>query len=105
MTGFLAGLFGAGGGIVTVPTLRLLGLEEDESHATSIVVILPLALLSGMLYLGAGRFVIGDAVGFWPGGITGAVVGALLLPRLKARWLRKIFSAVILFSAIRLIFR
>jgi hypothetical protein len=103
--GFLAGLLGAGGGMIAVPALRSLGLNEEKSHATSIAVMLPLVLVSGMFYLNAGSFEIFKAIEYWPGGIAGAVVGAILLPKLKAVWIRRIFACVMLFFAVRLLTR
>lgn len=101
--GLLNGLLGAGGGIVAVPMLKGLGVEPEECHATSIAIILPLTLASGLLYLGAGSFKLSDALVYLPGGIPGALFGAWLLPRMKAEWLRRIFGVVILFSATRLL--
>ncbi|MCL2068401.1 MAG: sulfite exporter TauE/SafE family protein [Oscillospiraceae bacterium] len=103
--GFLAGLLGAGGGMIAVPALRSLGLSEEKAHATSISVMLPLVLVSGMFYLNAGSFELSRALEFWPGGIAGAVVGAILLTKLKAIWIRRIFACVMLFFAIRLLTR
>jgi uncharacterized membrane protein YfcA len=55
------------------------------------------------LYLQAGRFTLGEAWVYLPGGLLGALCGAWLLPRLKSVWLHRIFGVVILFSAIRLL--
>jgi len=103
--GFLAGMLGAGGGMIAVPALRSLGLDEEKSHATSICVMLPLALASGAFYLSRQSFELSAALEYWPGAIAGAVVGALLLPKLKAVWLRRIFACVMLFFAVRLLMR
>ena len=44
--GLLAGLFGVGGGILFVPTLALvLGLTQVHAEATSLLAILPTALV------------------------------------------------------------
>jgi len=103
--GFLAGLLGAGGGMIAVPALRSLGLNEEKSHATSICVMLPLALASGLFYLRTQSFQLSEATEYWPGAIAGALVGAWLLPRLKSVWLRRIFACVMLFFAVRLLIR
>lgn len=105
VTGFLNGLFGSGGGMAAVPMLRGLGLSDEEAHSTSISVILPLAVISGFLYVRAEAFTISEALPYLPGGLLGALFGAWLIPRLKAQWLRRIFGAVILFSAGRLLLR
>lgn len=103
VAGMLNGLFGAGGGMVAVPMLHKLGVTAEESHATSIAVILPLAVASGFVYLQAGQFSLREAWGYLPGGALGALAGAWLLPRLKSVWLHRIFGVVILFSAARLL--
>jgi len=103
--GLLNGLFGAGGGVVAVPVLRGMGLEEDGAHATSISITLPLAVASGLLYLREAQFRLGEAASYIPGGLAGALLGAWLLPRISGVWLRRCFGGVIVFSAIRLILR
>ena len=100
--GFLNGLFGAGGGTVVVPLLEHSGLEAKKAHATSIAVILPLSLVSALLYLRGIAAPWGEAAALLPLGIVGAVVGAKLLLRVDNRLLRKIFGVLILASAVRL---
>lgn len=101
--GFLNGLLGSGGGMVAVPMLEGLGVEPEACHATSIAIILPLTVASGLLYLGAGNFNLTDALVYLPGGLPGAVFGAWLLPKIGTKWLHRIFGVVILFAASRLI--
>lgn len=105
ITGGLNGLFGSGGGMVAVPMLRGLGLTDEQSHATSMAVIFPLAIASGFFYLREGGFALADAWPYLPGGLLGALCGAWLLPRLNAVWLHRVFGVVILFSAGRLLLR
>ncbi len=103
--GLLNGLLGSGGGMVAVPMLRKLGVSAEACHATSIAIIFPLAILSGLLYLKAESFALSDALVYLPGGILGAIFGAFLLPRIKTMWLRRIFGAVVLFAAVRLLLK
>ena len=105
LAGFLSGVFGAGGGVVAVPALRRVGFTDSQACATALSVTLPLALAGGFLYLQAGALSFGEALPYLPGGIIGAVVGAKLLPRLKATWLRRIFGGTVLFLAGRLLLR
>lgn len=103
--GLLNGLFGAGGGVVAVPVLRGAGMREDEAHATSISITFPLAVMSGLLYLQKQSFQLGEAVPYLPGAALGSLAGAWLLPRISGVWLRRIFGAVVVFSALRLLLR
>lgn len=103
--GVLNGLFGSGGGMVAVPMLKGLDVEPEACHATSIAIIFPLAVASGLMYLNAGSFKLADALVYLPGGAAGAVFGAWLLPKIGTVWLRRIFAVVILFAAGRLLMR
>ena len=105
VTGFANGLFGSGGGTIVVPAMIfLLGMEDHKAHATAISVILPLTLLSAILYT-ANRYTDWDLT--WKvtlGGAAGGYVGAKLLNICPAKWLRIIFAFFMIFASIRLIF-
>ncbi|MCL2013529.1 MAG: sulfite exporter TauE/SafE family protein [Oscillospiraceae bacterium] len=100
--GILNGFFGAGGGLITVPLLRRTGLEAKKCHATSIAVILSLCVLSGLAYFKAGNLDLLSAVSYLPGGMAGAVLGAVLLKKIDNSILRRIFGLVLVFSAVRI---
>ncbi|MCL2857987.1 MAG: sulfite exporter TauE/SafE family protein [Oscillospiraceae bacterium] len=105
VVGLLNGFFGAGGGMVGVPMLRALGLETKECHATCIAVILPLSVVSAYLYHRAGAFELRASYIYLPGALAGALVGGWLLPKLDSIWIRRIFGALILFAASRMLLR
>ncbi len=101
--GFLNGLFGAGGGIVAVPVLKKLGLKQKQAQATAISITLPLSLAAIAFYAWRGTFAIQQGLLFIPGGIVGAILGSLLFKKLSNVWLRRIFAAFVIFSAVRLL--
>lgn len=103
--GFLNGLLGAGGGMLTVPLLELTGIEGRRSHATSLAVILPLSLVSAALYWRRGWFSPMLALPYLPGGLAGGVTGGLLLARANTVWLKAVFSLLLLWAAFRLLTR
>ena len=100
--GLLNGLFGAGGGMVTVPMLGRAGLPAERAHATSIAIILPLSVLSSLLYLSYGHIHFQAAFPYLPMGVLGAAAGGWLLPRIRTRWLHRIFGVLVLYAAGRL---
>lgn len=102
-TGLLNGLLGSGGGLVTVPLLRKAGARGPNAHATSIAIILPLSVVSAILYLQAGRVTPSAVLPFLPGGILGALVGGWLLPRMGTTLLRRAFALLLLWSGLRLL--
>lgn len=101
--GILNGLFGSGGGMAALPVLKKSGLSVKEAHATSVLMMSVLTVLSAYLYLSTGRLVLGEAARFIPGGIAGGVLGALLFTKIKANALRKIFGGFVIFAAVKML--
>lgn len=103
-TGLCNGLFGAGGGMVAVPSMvHLLKLDEHEAHATAIAVILPLVMISSYIYFRNGYLDLGKAVPVAAGGVIGGAIGAFFLHRIPSKWLHRIFALFMIAAAIRLI--
>jgi hypothetical protein len=100
--GLLNGLFGSGGGVIAVPMLEHAKLEQRKCHATSVVLIFFLSLVSTVMYAFKDRLDYSAAFEFIPAGLIGAVVGAVVLKRIKNNLLRRIFGVVILISAVRM---
>lgn len=101
--GTLNGMLGAGGGMVVVPLLSVLGVRGKKSHATALLVIVPLSAVSAGLYLWQGRFALADALPYLPGCLVGALLGSLLLPRLSTGPLKLLFGGLLLWGGIRLL--
>ena len=104
LVGAANSLFGGGGGMLAVPLLIKTGLDEKSAHATAILLILPVSLLSFLLYVLRGFYnpsvLIPTALGVTVGGI----VGAKLLGALPTKTVKKIFSILQLFAGIFLFF-
>lgn len=104
ISGFANGLFGSGGGTLLVPGMeKYLDVEEHKAHATAIAVILPLSVLSAVIYL---RGIQTDAVSVIKvsaGGIAGGWVGAKLLGRISGKYLHIIFGIFMAAAAVRMI--
>ena len=105
LVGVLNGMLGAGGGMLVVPMLKKLGLEQTKSHATAVAVIFPLSVLSTAAYLLLGHFELGQAVVYLLPGAAGALLGALLLSKIPAPWLRKIFACFMIWAGIRMVMK
>lgn len=103
IAGILNGLLGAGGGMVIVPMLEKSGIKPTKSHATSIAVIVPLCILSAILYLAGNSLAYYDVLPYLPAGLIGAFIGAKVLPHIPGTILRRIFGAFMLYSAWRLL--
>ena len=105
LVGVLNGLLGAGGGMLAVPMLKKLGLNQTKAHATAVAVIFPLSAASTIAYLLMGRFAWGDAAPFLLPGAVGALAGGLLLAKIPGQWLRKIFACFMIWAGVRMIMK
>jgi hypothetical protein len=102
--GFTNGFFGGGGGLICVPVLtRALKLKQKSAHATAILIILPLSLISSLVYLRAGAFQIDAGLSAAAGVIAGGVLGALLLKKLSNKAAGIIFAFIMIAAGVRLI--
>jgi uncharacterized membrane protein YfcA len=103
LAGFLAGLFGVGGGILIVPGLVMAAhMSQRLAHGTSLAAVLPISLASVITYAAHGN--IDWPVGAWlaVGAVAGAVVGTRLLHVLPQRTLGFLFAGILVASAVRL---
>ena len=100
--GLVAGLFGAGGGLVLVPLLTLLtDIEEDTLFSSSISIILPICLVCiavtamsvGMPFRPALPYLLGSVIG----GLCAAVWGQ----KIPALWLHRGLGLLILWGGYR----
>jgi uncharacterized protein len=104
--GAVAGLFGVGGGIIFVPTLTLvIGLGQLEAEATSLLAIIPVALLGSWRQSRAGQVRWRDAVAIGLMSAGTAVAGALIADAAPERVLRIGFAALLVLTAAQLVMR
>jgi hypothetical protein len=102
--GVLSGLFAVGGGILMVPLLMWrAGMDQRRATATSLVAIVPTALVGSLTYLLNGQVDVTAAVFVAIGAIAGTVVGTHLLRRIPVPQLRWMFVVFILLVAARLL--
>jgi uncharacterized membrane protein YfcA len=109
--GFLAGFFGIGGGILTVPVLLF---YYQQAHVTSLVsthlafgtnllTVIFAAAVSAYQH-NRDQHVIWRGVLLWgAAGAVGSLAGAFLAATMQGHTLRQIFAAVVAFAAIRLL--
>ena len=103
--GVVNGLFGAGGGMLAVPCLTYIwGLDEKSAHATAIAVILPLCLVSSIVYATSGNF---DAAVILPtviGVTAGGIIGAALLERMSGEGAAFLLDTLMGFAGCKVVF-
>jgi uncharacterized protein len=103
-TGMAAGLLGVGGGILMVPFLTLaVGLSQHSAEATSLVVVLPTAVVASLALRRRGIGDLPAALRFGGAGALGAVGGALLALTLGGSTLRIVFAVFLGLVGLRLV--
>lgn len=105
ISGICNGLFGGGGGMIVVPMLeKLLKKSPKVSHATAILVILPMSLLSALIYSRSYSIRINEIIPVCIGVTAGGVLGALLLKKISSKILIVIFAVLMAGAGVKLLF-
>jgi len=104
--GVLAGLFGIGGGILFVPTLVfVLGLTQLHAEASSLLAIVPTALVGSWRHRRYGTMDTRAAVIVGLASIVGVQGGVILAESLPEATLRRLFGALVLVVAGHMVWR
>lgn len=102
--GFVNGFFGAGGGMVLVPLLIwLVGLPDKLAFSSAVSIILPLCIVSLLIYRQQGMLPLSDALPYLLGGAGGGVLAGLWFRKIPAKWLHLALGALILLGGVRLL--
>ncbi len=103
--GLVSGLLGVGGGVVLVPGLTWLGINQRRAVANSLLAIIPISIVGvAVYYLAAGhhvRFDLGVLLAI--GGIVGARFGAVIAHRVSERQLKIAFGLLMALVAVKLL--
>jgi hypothetical protein len=101
--GVVGGLLGVGGGILFVPALSLLlGQSHLDAEATSLLAIIPVAIVGAWRQHGYGNVQWGDGIAIGVLSVGGAVGGAVIANSVPGRALEIGFACLVLFVAARL---
>ena len=104
--GIIAGLLGVGGGVLFVPGLVLfLGLGQHEAEATSLLAIVPVAIVGTYRQDRYGNVRREDALLLGILSVAGAAGGVALANALSGAFLRDAFAVLMLVVAAQLVRR
>lgn len=103
IVGLINGFFGGGGGMLCVPMLqKIRGLKTKKAHATAIMIILPITLLSALTYWREGAIPEQHLPLVIVGTLLGGIVGAVALKKLSPVVVGAIFAVMMIAVGVRL---
>ena len=105
LAGVLAGMFGVGGGILFVPTLIALGLSTHHATATSLLAIVPTALVGVWRQQRYGNLRARAALVVGVASIGGVEAGVRISLALPEHTLRRLFGVLLIGVAAQLAYR
>jgi uncharacterized protein len=104
--GAVGGLLGVGGGVIFVPALVIfLGATQLEAAATSLLAIVPVAMVGTWRQYRHGNVRIREGIVLGLTSIPGVVVGVLVANAVPQRALELGFAALLLFVASQIVRR
>lgn len=107
---FLAGIaigavnmtLGAGGGMLTVPLYKKMGMDQKQSQINAVATILPITVISAVIYLLNGSVKISDAYIYLIPGLAGSVLGTFVIKKTSNKFLTVVFALFMIWAGVRL---
>lgn len=104
LAGIVSGLFSTGGGMILVPAfIHLLELDDTKSRGTSVFCILPMVITSSFFYY-KGNFIDWKMASLCAiGGTIGGYIGAKLLKRIPAKYMKIAFTIFLIYVSFKML--
>jgi uncharacterized membrane protein YfcA len=102
--GAIAGMFGVGGGVLFVPGLAiLLGLSQVDAEATSLLAIVPVAIVGAYRQSAYGNLRLRDGLVVGLLAVPFAALGVVIVNAVPERAIELAFAALMVYVAIGLL--
>ena len=102
VAGAVNGLLGAGGGMILVPLLTLLGhLDDEKVFPTSVAIIFPICLISLSVAPGLGNLPWSEAWPYLLAAIPGGVLAGFFDKKIPVKWLHRALGILIIYGGVR----
>lgn len=100
LAGVVAGMLGVGGGVLFVPALVVLvGLDQVDAEATSLLAMIPVALAGAVNQRRYGNVRVRDAALLGVLAIPGAIGGVAIVNAIPERLVQILFAVLMLYVA------
>ena len=94
---------GTGGGMVAVPIYKKFGYTQKQAQIHSVATILPITIISLIIYLINDNVNLKNAYPFLLPGFVGSVIGAIIIKYISNKYLNIIFSLFMIWAGIMII--
>jgi len=102
LCGAANGLFGsAGGALLVILLTKWAGLEQKKAFATTVAAVLAMSCVSAVIYQRGAPVDLGAALPYCAGGAAGGIIGGVMMKRVRAGALRRLFGLLIIWAGIR----
>jgi uncharacterized membrane protein YfcA len=101
ITGFIAGFFGVGGGMVLIPMLLFSGFDMKQSVSISVVQMIFSSIYGTFLNINKNKEILQDGTILGSGGFIGGILSGIIVSNLNANILQYIFILIVLFAIYR----
>lgn len=95
-------ILGAGGGMLTVPLYKRLGMEQKQAQINAVGTILPITIISSIIYLINGNVNFSDTYIYLLPGLCGSVLGTFVIKKTSNKLLTVIFSLFMIWAGVRM---
>ena len=98
-------MLGAGGGMLTVPFYKKIGLSQKQAQINAVATILPVSIVSAYIYIQNGDVKISDAYVYLIPGLIGSIAGTFLINKISNKTLTILFAGFMIWAGMRLLFK
>ena len=99
--GCINGLLGTGGGMILIPLLTMLKIEDRNVFADSVAIIFPICLVSLTISPGLSNLPWRDALPYLITAIPGGIAAGIWGNKIPVKWLHRVLGILILWGGVR----
>lgn len=96
---------GAGGGMLTVPVYKKCGFSQKEAQINAVATILPITIISFIIYLFNGNVNFREAIPYIIFGLPGAILGTFAIKKTSNKFLKSAFGIFMIWAGIRMLLK
>jgi len=100
-TGFVAGFFGVGGGMVLIPMLLFAGYEMRHAVSISIMQMVFSSIFGSFLNAKQNREILRDGLYLGVGGFIGGILSGFIVSNMSGAYLQYLFLTIVFLAIIR----